>query len=65
MFVFFLTLGIFLGRRALAGERPLRAWCGCMFALALGTLAKGPQIIPFAALALAGFILDFDLYLES
>ncbi len=58
--VLFLVLGVLLGRRALGSERPLGAWCGCMIALALGTLAKGPQIIPFAALALAGSLADIE-----
>ncbi|HNR98850.1 MAG TPA: glycosyltransferase family 39 protein [Planctomycetota bacterium] len=58
--MFFLTLGVLLGRRALASERPLRAWCGCMLAVALGTLVKGPQIVPFAALALAASLADVE-----
>lgn len=58
--VLFLVLGVLLGRRALGSKHPLGAWCGCMIALALGTLAKGPQIIPLAALALVGSLADVE-----
>jgi 4-amino-4-deoxy-L-arabinose transferase-like glycosyltransferase len=46
------------GRAALGRERPAGAWLGCYAALALGCLVKGPVIIPFTVLALAGSLAD-------
>ncbi len=54
----FLTLGVLLGRRAMASSRPVGPWIGCFVALGLGTLVKGPQIVPFVLLALVGSLAD-------
>ncbi len=59
--VLFLVLAIYLGRKALSRPHPVGAWVGCYAALALGTLVKGPVILPFAALALVGSRSDITI----
>jgi 4-amino-4-deoxy-L-arabinose transferase-like glycosyltransferase len=53
VFIGCMVAGIAFGRAALGRERPVGAWLACYASLALGTLVKGPVIIPFAILAIA------------
>ncbi len=54
LLVLFLVVEIYLGRKALSASRPFLWWMGSYAALALGVLVKGPVLIPFAILAIAG-----------